>query len=96
MSIDLIAKRKSSKTDGLHYNLHGWGTLLDHLEKWGVDLSKIPEDSTGHPINAKTCMAIANAIDVHFEELSADDREWLTGHAKEWHWFAKVGGCLQF
>jgi len=95
MGMDLLPRR-NSPADSLHYNLSGWAALYKYLWQWNVDVSEFSEFNIGEPISAETCFAVAAAIEEHFHELSADDREWLSGHAQQWRALGDAGGCLQW
>lgn len=79
----------------LNYNLPGWVALLNYLKEWGVDVSKITDATGDDIISSQLCLAIAEALEVHYDELPLDDKEWLAGHDKHWQAVAKGGWCLQ-
>jgi hypothetical protein len=96
MGMDLCPKRRKPPVAGIRYNLMGWATLYSYLKQWNVDVREFSAFNDGEPISAKTCMAVAKAIEEHFQELSRDDRAWLRGHAGKWRALAKAGGCRQW
>ena len=86
MGMDLIGLR-------LSYNWTGWKWLVDHLRKWGVDVSELKFMNDGDPISRETCLSIADAIEAHFDELTSDEQQWLEGHIDLWR---KCNGCFQW
>jgi hypothetical protein len=96
MGMDLCPKRNKPSVAGIHYNLMGWVTLCSFLKQWNVDVSEFSQLNDGDPIRAKTCIAVAKAIEEHFRELPRDDRAWLRGHARKWRALAKADGCRQW
>jgi hypothetical protein len=98
MGMDLVP-RKPSKAPAeldLRYNWRGWSTLIAYLEKWGVDASEFDGANNGKRISTKTCLAVASAIDAHYDKLTREDKEWLVDHAEQWRALGKAGGCLQY
>lgn len=78
---------------GLSYNWEGWKWLVEHLSSWGVDISEFRFTNDGDPISGATCAAVADAIEVHLDELTSREREWLEPHIKNWR---KCRGCDQW
>ena len=75
------------------YNWSGWSLLCEHLEKWGVDTSEFRGVNDGDKISAKTCRAVADAIEAHLHELDEPHRNWLAPHVARWR---TCGGYAQF
>jgi hypothetical protein len=86
MGMDLIGA-------GLSYNWAGWRRLAKHLGSWGVDTMEMRFSNDGAPISRTTCLAVANAIEAHLDELDEDDRKWLQPHIKSWR---QCLGCQQW
>jgi hypothetical protein len=98
MGMDLVPRRPSiaSPKIDLRYNWNGWSNLITYLEKWGVDTTEFGGWNNGDTICVKTCLAVATAIDAHYDTLSKEGKEWLQGHADQWRMLAKAGGGLQY
>ena len=86
MGMDLIGAR-------LSYNWSGWRWLVARLKSWGVDVRELKFYNDGDPISPETCVAIADAIEVHLDELDDDDREVMASHIDAWR---HCGGCEQW
>ena len=86
MGMDLIGA-------GLSYNMAGWRFLISKLDEWGVDTREFRGNNDGDPISKKTCVAVANAIESHLEELDDRDRLWLESHIEKWR---TCDGCEQW
>ena len=86
MGMDLIGA-------GLSYNWSGWSWLVEHLRLWGVDVSEFQFTNDGDPISRNTCLAVAEAIETHLDELDGDYRKWLESHIDRWR---QCRGCEQW
>lgn len=86
MGMDLVGA-------GLSYNWNGWRWLVERLESWGVDVCEMKFTNDGDPISAETCRAVADAIDLHFDELDSEERNWLGPHIWQWR---SCKGCEQW
>lgn len=87
MGMDLIGS-------GLSYNWARWQYLLELLEKWGVNIDEFEYfNNDGHPISKITCMAVADAIEAHLDELDLDTRNWLEPQIPSWRY---CNGCSQY
>lgn len=74
------------------YNWNGWFYLQDRLREWGVDISEFRGVNDGDKISAKTCRAVADAIEKHLAGMDERDRNWLSPHVKLWR---TCGGYAQ-
>ena len=77
----------------LSYNWNGWHWLVGHLNSWGVDVSEFQFTNDGDPISGETCLAVADAIEAHLDELDFDHRKWLQPHIERWR---RCRGCAQW
>lgn len=75
------------------YNISGWSYIWDQLNRWGVDTSEFSGYNDGDKISAKTCRAVADAIEKHLPEMSERDRRWLEPHVILWR---TCGGYRQY
>lgn len=94
--MDLIPVKPAPAGTYLHYNMHGWGSLLTYLEKWDVNIDEFAGANESKRISAKTCIVVANTIEMHLEQLPQDDQEWLRPQVEKWRAIAKAGGCEQW
>lgn len=79
---------------GLSFNWTGWHIFLELLEKWGVNTDEFEYfNNDGHPISKSTCMAVADAIEAHLDELDDDIRDWLGPQIPNWRY---CNGCSQY
>lgn len=85
MGMDLIGA-------GLSYNWQAWCWLRERLQTWGVDTSELSSRNDGDPISAATCVAIADALQTHLEELSPTEKSLVEPHIDAWR---NCHGCSQ-
>jgi hypothetical protein len=90
-----LPARQEFEGEPLDYNCTGYETLTHYLKRWGVDVSEFNGRNEGYPISAETCNKVADALDAHLHELSADHKRWLECHAAEWRRLGEAGGCEQ-
>lgn len=74
------------KNPYIRYNWTGWSFLVDHLDEWGVDISRLAGDNSGNLIPRTTCQAIAEAIKSNIHTLPQEDQDWLRPHIPMWRW----------
>lgn len=86
MGMDLIGAE-------LSYNWASWEWLVIHLDSWGVDVSEFKGTNDGDPISKETCMAVADALEAHIDELDESHREWIRLHIERWQ---NCNGCFQW
>jgi len=96
MGTNLYPRDTKFEGEPLDYNRIGYETLTHYLKSWGVDVSEFNSCNEGYPISSETCNKVADALDAHLHELSADHKRWLEGHAAEWRRLAQAGGCEQY
>jgi hypothetical protein len=75
------------------YNWFNWGWLCDKLDEWNVDISEFSGTNDGDRISAKTCKAVAQAIEDNLHTLSQQKQEWLRPHIELWR---TCGGYRQY
>jgi hypothetical protein len=78
---------------GLSYNWWAWRRLLELLASWCVDVSELTCTNDGDLISEQTCLAVADAIEVHLNELSDTEYDWLEPHIELWR---NSGGVTQW
>jgi hypothetical protein len=101
MGMDLKPNRPSKDAprnkDGYliwgRYNIYGWAYLWAKLDDWGVDTSTFSSFNDGKLIPKKVCLAVADAIEKHLEQLNKEDKEWLQPHIIRWR---TCGGYRQW
>lgn len=85
--------------DGLiwgRYNWGGWSRQMELLEAWGWTAEQMQWfawSNDGAEIPAETCVAVADAIEQHANELKESERAWLLTKVKLWR---TCGGYRQF
>lgn len=75
------------------YNWAGWRCICEHLHQWGVLTKEFDGMNDGKLISAKTCRAVADAIEKHLPELPPDEQEWLKDDIELWR---TCGGYRQW
>ena len=95
MGMDLYGK-KFKHNCYLSYNFSGWTQLIQYLNKWGVDTSEFSGFNDGNLIKAKTCQAVADAIDANWSRVKQKDKAWLRGHPYRWRKLAEENGAKQW
>ena len=77
----------------LSYNWGTWRRFVTLLDHWSVDIDEFKYTNDGHQISARTCMAVADAIEAHLDDDCGMDRKWLREQIPKWRY---CGGCLQY
>ena len=72
MEKKLVPKAGEYELKMLNYNLSGWVALLKYIREWGIDFEKVAADNGDDPISPQLCLAIADALEAHYDELPAD------------------------
>jgi hypothetical protein len=75
------------------YNWTGWAYITNKLAEWGVPLGEFDGSNDGKLITARTCRLVADAIELHLNELEAEDQKWLEPHIQLWR---TCGGYRQY
>ena len=96
MGMDLVPRNKSQEE--LHYNWNGWIFLVKQLKTWGVDTLEFAFRNYHEYISAKTCRAVAAAIEQHKDEYNgayAGDRYGPKPAADHVKWWRESSGVWQ-
>jgi hypothetical protein len=75
------------------YNWGGWTYICTKLYEWGVDTSEFSGCNDGELIKAKTCRAVAKAIEDNLHTLDERHQKWLAPHIELWR---TCGGYRQY
>jgi len=90
MGVILIPVNETQES--VDYNWKAWRYLTSLLETWGVNLDEFSDRNEGALLSTNICCAVADAIEKHLNELSAEDRAWLVEHIVAWR---QSGGFRQ-
>ncbi len=77
----------------IHYNWRGWRYVIEKLRQWDVDVSEFRHSNDGELIKAKTCKAVAQAIEDNLHTLDEKEQNWLRPHIDLWR---TCGGYRQY